>query len=188
MGRSIVIGISGSIAAYKSCDLVRNLVKKGIPVSVVMSKNAVRFVGPVTFQALTDRPVIHDQWDEGMLHIDLKNEAALFAVIPASADVIGKMANGIADDALTSAYLAMQCPVLVAPAMNPNMYNSRPVQRNMNMLKEDGVELLDPQEGLVVCGDEGKGKMASVEVMEQRLTEIYFAEQNRHTNKGPVHG
>ncbi|MCB1166664.1 MAG: phosphopantothenoylcysteine decarboxylase [Leptospiraceae bacterium] len=171
--RTIVIAVSGSIAAYKTCDLVRNLARKKIPVRVCMTRNATRFVGAVTFQALTGQSVIVDEWDQGMLHIDLKNEAALFAVVPATANIIGKMASGIADDAVTSTYLALQCPAFVAPAMNPNMYSHSAVQRNLQTLRSDGVSILDPAAGEVICGDVGQGKMEDIQIIEAKLLEKY---------------
>ncbi|MCB1139110.1 MAG: phosphopantothenoylcysteine decarboxylase [Leptospiraceae bacterium] len=170
---TIVLAVSGSIAAYKSCELVRNLVKKGIPVRVCMTRNATRFVGPITFQTLSSQPVIVDEWDQGMLHIDLKNEAALFAVVPATANIIGKMAAGIADDAVTSTYLALQCPAFVAPAMNPNMYQHPAVQRNLALLQKDGVTVLDPASGEVICGDVGQGKMEEIQIIESKLLTKY---------------
>jgi phosphopantothenoylcysteine decarboxylase len=174
MKKHPVIAVSGSIAAYKTCELVRNIVKKGIPVRVMMTENATRFIGPVTFAALSNMPVIVNEWDQGMIHIDVKNEASVFAIVPATANIIGKIANGIADDAVSSAYLAMECPVIVAPAMNPNMYKSKPVQRNLKILKEDGVIVIDPMVGEVVCGDVGPGKMAEVQQIEKIILEYHY--------------
>lgn len=171
--RQPVIAITGSIAAYRMCDLVRSLVKGGLTVRVVMSRNATRFVGPVTFEALTGQKVIVDDWEEGMLHIDLKNEASVFCVAPATANIIGKMANGIADDAVSTTYLAMSCPVLLAPAMNPNMHAAKAVQRNLALLRADGVEILDPADGVVICGDEGKGKMVDISVLEAAILRLH---------------
>lgn len=171
--RVILIAVSGSIAAYKTCDLVRSLVKQGYPVRVILTENAARFVGPVTFQALTGHNVYTSEWETGMVHIDLKNLAAVFAVVPATANIIGKMANGIADDIVSSTYLAATCPVYVAPSMNPGMYSSKAVQRNLRMLSEDGVQLIDPGEGEVVCGDTGQGKMADITVIEAELIAAY---------------
>lgn len=165
----ILIGVTGSIAAYKTCDLVRGLVKRGLPVQVILTESAERFVGKVTFQALTSRPVYANTWENGMVHIEVKNQAGIFAIVPATANIIGKMANGIADDLVSSTYLAVNCPVFVAPAMNPFMYSSKPVQRNLKTLKEDGVRLIDPAEGEVICGDEGQGKMAEVLQIEETL-------------------
>lgn len=173
--KSILIAVTGSIAAYKTCDLVRSLVKKGYPVHVIMTESATRFVGPVTFQALSGHAVYCNQWDEGMIHIDAKNLAGVFAVIPASANIIGKMANGIADDLVSSTYLALQCPVLIAPAMNPGMYGSFAVTRNLQRLSDDGVQIIDPGSGEVICGDTGQGKMADIQMIEQRIIEMFLS-------------
>lgn len=172
--RRIIIAVTGSIAAYKACDLVRNLSKREIPVRVMMTENATRFIGPVTFQALSGRPVILNQWDEGMIHIDIKREAGIFAVIPATANIIGKFASGIADDIVSSAYLAMEVPRIIAPAMNPTMYASGSVQRNLRLLREDGIEIIEPGEGAVVCGDFGRGRIAPPEEIEKLLLDRYF--------------
>jgi phosphopantothenoylcysteine decarboxylase/phosphopantothenoylcysteine decarboxylase/phosphopantothenate--cysteine ligase len=174
MKKHPVIAVSGSIAAYKTCELVRSIVKKGISVRVMMTENATRFIGPVTFAALTNKSVIVNEWDQGMLHIDVKNEASVFAIVPATANIIGKMANGIADDSITSAYLAMDCPVIIAPAMNPNMYHSRAVQRNLQRLKEDGVIIIDPMIGEVICGDIGPGKMADIQEIEKIILKYHY--------------
>ncbi len=172
---AIVIAVTGSIAAYRACDLVRNLKKLQYPVSVIMTKNSLHFIGKATFEALTDRPVLVDEYESYMAHIEVKRIAKVFAVIPATANTIGKMANGIADDLVTSTYLAIQCPVVVAPAMNPGMYSSKPLQRNLKKLQEDGVEILEPSSGIVVCGDEGQGKLADIHFIEKRLIEIYHS-------------
>ena len=167
--KSILIAVTGGIAAYRTCELVRNLTKKGFPVRVIMTENAERFVGRLTFQALTGSPVYVASWEEGMVHIDMKNLAAVFGVVPATADIIGKFANGIADDLVSSTYLAATCPVVIAPSMNPGMYESRAVQRNLKTLREDGAIIVDPGEGEVVCGDEGRGKLATLDEIEARL-------------------
>ncbi len=161
----IIVAVTGSIAAYRTCDVVRKLVQESFSVQVIMTQNATRFVGEVTYEGITDRPVYAGSWDNGMVHIHLKNRARLFAVIPATANIIGKFAAGIADDIVSTTYLAAMgtCPVIVAPAMNPGMYSSAPVQRNLKILASDGVVVLDPAEGEAVCGDMGKGKLASVE-------------------------
>jgi phosphopantothenoylcysteine decarboxylase/phosphopantothenoylcysteine decarboxylase/phosphopantothenate--cysteine ligase len=173
MPDEIIIAVSGSIAAYKTCDLIRLLTRRNLPVRVLMTKNATRFVGPTTFQALTGRPVQVDEWEKGMLHIDIKNSARVFAVVPATASIIGKFAAGIADDVVTSSYLAVNCPVLVAPAMNPNMYNHPAVQRNLKTLSEDGILLIDPARGEVVCGDTGQGKLAPLDEIESAILKAY---------------
>lgn len=171
--KAILIGVTGSIAAYRTCELVRNLKKRGYPVRVVMTANAARFVTPLTFETLSDHQVYSGSWDEGMVHIRLKNLAALFAVVPATANIIGKFASGIADDIISTTYLAATCPVVLAPAMNPNMYSSRSVQRNLEILRNDGVVVLEPDSGEVVCGDEGRGKLAKISEIEEHIVAIY---------------
>ena len=168
----IVLAISGSIAAYKCCELVRTLVRKSYSVQVLMTENAERFVSKLSLQTLSARPVMTSEWEEGMLHIDLKNMAAVYAVVPATANCIGKFAHGIADDLVSSTYLAMQCPTILAPAMNPGMYSNPAVQRNLGILKEDGVGIIDPTHGEVICGDSGQGKMASLEEINTRIEKI----------------
>ncbi|MBW7856776.1 MAG: phosphopantothenoylcysteine decarboxylase [Leptonema sp. (in: Bacteria)] len=174
-----VIAVTGSIAIFRICELIRNLTKSGLSIRVMMTENATRFVGPLTFETLTERKVIVTDWDDGMLHITLKNEASVFVVAPATANIIGKMANGIADDAVSSAYIAMNAPVLVAPAMNPNMYSSPAVTRNLQRLIDDGVEVLDPARGVVVCGDEGRGKMADLPQIETAILRLHEVGKNR---------
>ncbi|MCB1193706.1 MAG: phosphopantothenoylcysteine decarboxylase [Leptospiraceae bacterium] len=169
--KEILIAVSGSIAAYKTCELVRNLTKQGYSVCVIMTKNATHFVGKITFEALTGKPVRTEEFDVGMAHIDLKNMASVMAVVPASANIIGKMANGIADDLVTSTYLAATCPVIIAPSMNPGMYSQKAVQRNLETLKRDGVIVVEPAYGEVVCGDEGYGKMADVLTIQNKILE-----------------
>ncbi|WP_061285794.1 phosphopantothenoylcysteine decarboxylase [Leptospira interrogans] len=171
--KEILVAVSGSIAAYKTCELVRNLTKEGYPVSVIMTANATKFVGPITFEALTGKKVRVDEYEQGMAHIDAKNSASVMAVVPATANIIGKMANGIADDLVTSTYLAANCPVIVAPAMNPFMYAHPSVQRNLKRLIEDGVILADPSEGVVVCGDEGYGKLAEISIIQKMILDLY---------------
>ncbi|TGL56005.1 phosphopantothenoylcysteine decarboxylase [Leptospira kemamanensis] len=171
--KEIIIAVSGSIASYKACDLVRGLTKNGYPVRVIMTANATKFVGKITFEALTSKPVRIDEFDTGMAHIEIKNMASVFAVVPASANIIGKMANGIADDLVTSTYLALTSPVLVAPSMNPGMYLHPAVQRNLKTLEADGVHIVSPDKGIVVCGDEGYGKLATVETIMEQIIELH---------------
>ncbi|MBX7058653.1 MAG: phosphopantothenoylcysteine decarboxylase [Leptospirales bacterium] len=166
---NLLVAVSGGIAAYRACDLVRNLSKAGHRVRVVMTENATRFVGKLSFEALSGQKVFVSEWEEGMPHIDLRQRISLMCVAPATANIIGKMANGIADDLISSIYLAANFPVLVAPSMNPFMYASRPVQRNLGRLREDGVQIIDPQNGEAVCGDEGQGKLASVTQIEAAI-------------------
>lgn len=138
-----------------------------------MTANATKFVGPITFEALTGKKVRVDEYEQGMAHIDAKNSASVIAIVPATANIIGKMANGIADDLVTSTYLAANCPVVIAPAMNPFMYAHPSVQRNLKRLIEDGVILADPSEGVVVCGDEGYGKLAEISIIQKMILDLY---------------
>ncbi|MBP7284382.1 MAG: phosphopantothenoylcysteine decarboxylase [Leptospiraceae bacterium] len=178
--KEIVIAVTGSIAAYKSCELVRNLTKEGYPVRVIMTEHATHFIGRITFEALSGKPVRINEYDTGMAHIELKNIASVFAVVPATANIIGKFANGIADDLVTSTYLASTCPILIAPAMNPGMYTSPAVQRNLTTLEKDGVIILDPSSGFVVCGDEGQGKLAELSFIQSKIIELH--EKSLHSN------
>lgn len=138
-----------------------------------MTANATQFIGSITFEALTNKKVRVNEYEQGMAHIDAKNSASVMAVVPATANIIGKMANGIADDLVTSTYLAANCPVVVAPAMNPFMYAHPSVQRNLKRLIEDGVILADPSEGVVVCGDEGYGKLAEISLIQKLILDLY---------------
>ncbi len=160
-GRRIVVGVSGGIAAYKACDLVSELVKAGAQVRVVMTANAGRFVSPMTFATLIGRPVDHDMWTERaeMEHISLADFAEVAIIAPATANIIGKYAHGIADDLLSTALLVFTCPIIVAPAMNTRMLSSAAVQANLRLLSERGVHIVEPAEGRLACGDEGAGRL-----------------------------
>ena len=174
----IAIGVTGGIGAYKAVEVCRLLQKRGHDVVAVMTRSAAKFVGPVTFEAITRRPVITSQWKPGMNadsrgpqraglrdgvaveHIAIADQIALLLVAPCTANVIGKFANGIADDFLSSLYLATRAPVLLAPAMNSNMLAHDAVQRNLRTLAERGVRFVDPGEGYLACGWIGKGRLA----------------------------
>jgi len=173
MKNEIVIAVSGGVAAYKACELVRNLVKSGYPVQVIMTRNAEKFVGKITFEALSGRPVYSDEFENGMLHIDLKNRAKLLAIVPATANIIGKIACGIADDLVSTTAMACSSPVIMAPAMNPDMYNSPALQRNLSVLKNDGIIIVGPDEGMVVCGDQGMGKLADISLIQETIENIF---------------
>ena len=173
MKNEIVIAVSGGIAAYKTCDLVRNLSKSGYPVQVIMTKNAEKFVSKITFEALSGKPVYSDEFENGMLHIDLKNRAKLLAVVPATANIIGKLAGGIADDLVSTTAMACRSPIILAPAMNPDMFNNPALQRNLSILRNDGITIIDPAEGMVVCGDEGKGKLADIALIQETIENIF---------------
>ncbi len=164
--KKIILGITASISAYKACDLARNFVKEGYDVHVVITNHALKLITALTFETLTGNKVYTEDgcWERGeMGHIELKDDAALYVIAPATANIIGKLANGIADDLVSTTFLSVKCPVLVAPAMNPNMYSHWSVQENIKKLSEHGVKFVEPTEGLVACGDEGKGKLAEVE-------------------------
>jgi phosphopantothenoylcysteine decarboxylase/phosphopantothenate--cysteine ligase len=160
----IALGVTGGIGAYKAVEVCRGLQKQGHDVVAVMTRAATRFVGAVTFEAITRRPVITSQWKPGMNadieHIAIADGIALLVVAPCTANVIGKFANGIADDFLTSLYLATRAPVLIAPAMNSNMLAHPAVQRNVETLQARGVEFVEPGEGYLACGWIGKGRLA----------------------------
>ncbi len=160
----IALGVTGGIGAYKAVEVCRGLQKRGHDVVAVMTRSATRFVGAVTFEAITRRPVITSQWKPGMNsdieHIAIADSIALLLVAPCTANVIGKFANGIADDFLSSLYLATTAPVLLAPAMNSNMLAHDAVQRNLQALAARGVRFVDPGEGYLACGWIGKGRLA----------------------------
>lgn len=161
--KRIVLGVSGGVAAYKTCELARRLVKAGATVDVVMTEAATHFVGAQTFQALTGRPVHVSLWDDrfdnGMGHIDLSRGAAAILIAPATANCIARLAQGFADDLLTTLCLARECPLLIAPAMNRQMWDAVPTQRNVAQLRADGVTLLGPASGEQACGEVGEGRM-----------------------------
>lgn len=163
----IALGVSGGIGAYKAVEIARGLQKRGHDITAIMTRSAQRFVGPVTFEAITRRRVITDQFAEGansdIEHISLASSAALLLVAPATANVIGKFACGIADDFLTSLYLATRAPVLMAPAMNTNMLEHDAVRANMATLRARGIRFVEPGEGYLACGWVGKGRLAEAE-------------------------
>ena len=163
----LVLGITGGIAAYKAAELVRQLVKAGLDVQVVMTSAACQFITPVTMQALSGKPVFIDMWDNsisnGMPHIELSRNADAILVAPASADFMAKLVQGRADDLLSTLCLARDCPLLVAPAMNKQMWENPATQRNINQLKADGVSILGPDSGEQACGEIGLGRMLEPE-------------------------
>jgi phosphopantothenoylcysteine decarboxylase/phosphopantothenate--cysteine ligase len=166
-GKRIVLGVTGGIAAYKAAELLRLLLKEGASVQVAMTEAATHFVTPVTFQALSGRPVFSDQWDSrvpnNMAHIDLSREADVLLVAPASADFLAKLAHGLADDLLSTLALARACPLLVAPAMNRQMWEHPATCRNIATLRGDGVDILGPGCGDQACGETGLGRMIEPE-------------------------
>ncbi|MFK7778025.1 MAG: flavoprotein [Gimesia sp.] len=163
-GREILLGVSGGIAAYKSADLTSKLVQQGAAVSVVMTQAAQKFIGATTFEALTGRPVhqgvFSTQEHFRGEHIGLAQRAEIFVIAPATANVIAQMANGFADDLLSTLTLTCTGPILIAPAMNADMWAKPAVQRNLEQLKVDGIHIVEPGEGWLSCGIIGKGRMA----------------------------
>jgi len=176
-GKRIVLGVTGGIAAYKAAELVRLLIKQGATVQVVMTEAATHFVTPVTFQALSGNPVFTDQWDarkaNNMAHIDLTRDADALLIAPASADFLAKLANGLANDLLSTLTLARDCPLLVAPAMNRQMWENPATQRNVATLRGDGVALLGPSSGEQACGEVGLGRMIEAEEIVAELIAFF---------------
>ena len=178
-GKTVVLGVTGSIAAYKIANLTSMLTKLHCDVHVIMTKNATNSINPITFETLTAHKCLVDTFDRNfnynIEHVALGEKADVVLVAPASADVIGKMAAGIADDMLTTTILACKCKKIVAPAMNTNMYENPVVQANLKKLKEFGMEVIEPASGMLACRVEGKGKLPSEEVLlEYILREIQF--------------
>jgi len=169
----IVLGVTGGIAAYKSAQLASNLLKKGYDVHVIMTKNATEFVTPLTFEVLTNNKVAVDTFDRNfdynVNHVSLAKKADLFVVAPATANVIAKFANGIADDMLTTSYLAFRCPTLIAPAMNTAMLEHVATKRNMKALLGDGVRFVQSGIGYLACGDMGAGRLADIADIEAEI-------------------
>ena len=160
----VLLGVTGCIAAYKSCEILRGFQKAGVRVKVVMTKNACEFVGPTTFRALTHEPVAIDTFGDGpgdpIHHVSLAEECDLFLIAPCTANVLAKMAAGIADDLLSTTALACTAPIAVAPAMNVHMYEAVATQHNMQVLASRGVHFIEPGEGYLACGDVGRGRLA----------------------------
>ncbi len=165
-GQKIVLAVTGSIAAYKSCELLRLLIKRGAEVSVIMTEAAQRFVTPLTFRALGAKLVFTSDWEQStsvIPHIEATKEANLLLVAPATANILAKAAQGIADDILSAAILAARCPVAYAPAMNTYMWHNQATQRNVAQLTQDGALFLGPASGEQACGDVGSGRMLEPE-------------------------
>ena len=174
--KTVVIGVSGGIAAYKTLDVISRLRKLGVNVNVIMTKSATEFVTPLSFQSLSQNYVVCDMFEDpktwDVEHISLAKRADVFLIAPATANVIGKIANGIADDMLTTTVMATKAKVLIAPAMNTNMYENPILQRNINTLKELGYNFVDPESGRLACGDTGKGKLASPETIVDEVVKL----------------
>ncbi|SHJ58048.1 bifunctional phosphopantothenoylcysteine decarboxylase/phosphopantothenate--cysteine ligase CoaBC [Tepidibacter formicigenes] len=181
-GKNIVLGVSGGIAVYKACDVVSRLKKLNANVKVIMTKSAVEFVTPLTFQSLSQNFVVADMFEEpktwDVEHISLAQWADLFLIAPATANIIGKIANGIGDDMLSTTVMATKAKVLIAPAMNTNMYENKIVQDNISKLKKYRYEFVEPESGRLACGDIGKGKLASPENIVKEVINILTIEKD----------
>lgn len=192
--KEIIIAVTGGIAAYKACELVRELTRRGASVHVVMTKNAMQFVSPLTFQTLSGHPVIHEMFElfrgSKIGHIALSDIADQMVIVPATANIIGKIANGIADDFLTTMVMATTVPVLFVPSMNNKMWESKIVQMNIQKLKEAGYELMEPGIGDLACGTKGKGRLPPipdiVEKMEDIFTEKDLSNERVIVTAGPT--
>lgn len=168
-GKTVILGVAGGIAAYKIAVLARLLVKQNCDVHVIMTQNATNFINPITFETLTNHKCLVDTFDRNfefqVEHVALAKLADAVLIAPATANIIGKMAHGLADDMLTTTVLACTCPKIAAPAMNTRMYQNGIVQNNIKILEQNGFEIVKPSTGLLACGDEGDGKMAEPETL-----------------------
>ncbi len=185
--KTVVLGVTGSIAAYKIASLASSLVKKGANVHVIMTQNATNFINPITFESLTGRKCLIDTFDRNfefqVEHVSLAKQADVFMVAPASANVIGKIAGGIADDMLTTTIMACKAPKIISPAMNTNMFENPIVQDNIQKLKDYGYEVIDPASGYLACGDTGAGKMPDPEVLENYIMKAIAKEKDMSGKK-----
>lgn len=176
MSKTILLGVCGSIAAYKAADLTSRLTQRGHDVFVVMTQNATQFIGTMTMQTLSRHPVTADVFDEREswrpTHIDLADRAHLFLIAPATANVLAKLAHGLADDALTSIALATRAPLLIAPAMNGKMWEHPATQANVAVLRERGAHFIGPAAGMLACGYEGSGRLWNVDEIVAKAEEI----------------
>lgn len=175
-GKKVILGVCGGIAAYKAVELLRGLRKLDAQVRVIMTKNASCFVGPLTFHALSGTPVFSDLFNKSdetcFKHIEWAQEADIAVIAPATASMIGKLANGIADDALSTFMLAVTCPKIICPSMNSHMYENRAVQRNLDILESDGFTIVEPGAGELACGTVGPGRLPEPELILDRI--IHF--------------
>ncbi|MCL2545053.1 MAG: bifunctional phosphopantothenoylcysteine decarboxylase/phosphopantothenate--cysteine ligase CoaBC [Clostridia bacterium] len=181
-GKTVVLGVTGGIAAYKAAEITSRLVKLGAQVYVIMTEHARAFIEPLTFETLSNHPVAHDLFERPATweveHIALAKRADVFLIAPATANALGKMACGIADDMLSTTVMATRAPVLVAPAMNTGMWESAAMRHNLQVLVERGVEVIEPESGRLACGEEGAGRLAQVETIVDRVCARLCAKQD----------
>ncbi len=182
--RTILLGVTGGIAIHRSLDYASQLIKLGASVHVVMTKNATRLINPLQFQVISRNSVLLDLFETGEdwkpPHIDLADRADLLAIVPATANILGKMANGIADDALSTVAVSVHCPILIAPAMNGHMYQNPFVQKNIAALSKQGVEFVEPASGDLACGYEGIGRLSPIDIIFERTREMLGSCQDLH--------
>lgn len=187
-GRKLILGITGGIAAYKAAELARLLIKEGVIIQTVMTQAACRFLGPETLHALTGNPVYTELWGDAlqnsMAHIELTRSSDAILIIPASANFIAKLAQGIADDLLSTLCLARNCPLIIAPAMNKQMFENPATQRNLNTLRADQITIWGPAMGDQACGENGLGRMLEPAQLQQAL-QGFFEPQWLDGKKGP---
>ncbi|OJG79807.1 phosphopantothenoylcysteine decarboxylase [Enterococcus ratti] len=175
--KKILLGVTGSISAYKSADITNELVKRGYQVDIIMTKNSTQFITPLTLQSLSKRSVHTDSMQENnpavINHIELAKQTDLFLIAPATANIIGKLANGIANDLLSTVAMAItqEVPKLIAPAMNTNMYQHSITQKNLKILKSIGYQEIEPRESLLACGDFGKGALADSQTIIEKIVQ-----------------
>lgn len=185
--KNVVIGVSGGIAVYKILDVVSKLKKLNINVNIIMTKSATQFVTPLSFQSLSQNYVVCDIFDDpktwDVEHISLAKKADLFLVAPATANIIGKIANGIADDMLTTTIMATNAKIVIAPAMNTNMYKNKILQKNIKTLKDLGYHFIDPDSGRLACGDIGEGKLANTDKIVDEVVKILYKENDLEGKK-----
>ena len=175
-GKKIALGVTGSIAAYKAAEIVSLLVKEGAEVQVLMTEEAEKFITPLTLKTLSRRPVLRGLWDDAASwkpgHIDIASWADFYLIAPATAHIIGCFARGLAPEALSCVYLATRAPVIIAPAMNVNMLTHPATQENLEILRKRGHIIVEPEEGLLACGDSGKGKLAAPAKIVKQLIDL----------------
>lgn len=180
--RTILLGVTGGIAIHRSVDFASQLVKLGTSVHVVMTENAAKLINPLQFQVISRNPVLLNLFDTGddwkPPHIDLADRADLLVIVPATANIIGKMANGIADDALSTVAISVHCPILLAPAMNGHMYQNPHVKRNVETLSQNGVVFVEPVKGDLACGYQGIGRLNTIEAILEKTEELLHSQED----------